>query len=125
MEKALEMAEGPARDAYIRIIATYMKVALLSRSGGAATLQDGAASDQVVFNHLAQLSNGKLKLSNETTQLMSAQAIVSRSSISNASQSLYNRKKKKKIMGKAPMMGLPQGDSGGDGPRRKKKKRRR
>lgn len=128
VEKSFDLPEGPAKDAYIRMLATYMKVVLLSKHGGAATLADGAASDEVVYKHLYQLSQGRIQLSQESTPLMSAQAIVSRASISNASQSLYVRRKKKKPLGSMPKptaqgQGYAAGE--GDAARKRKKKRRR
>lgn len=91
MERAQAMEVGPARDAYLRWIATYMKLALHARG----THADSALLDQQAWDQLFQLSKGELRQPADTPPLPNPQAILSRTPISNASVSLYTRRSKK------------------------------
>lgn len=125
IERALPMEASPARDAYLRWIATYMKLALHARG----THTDSALLDQQVWDQLFQLSKGELRQPAATGPLPNPQAIVSRTPISNASVSVYSRRSKKaaqrakmKEKFKAKKLGPPPGKRpfpprGGQGPR--------
>ena len=63
IEQALAMPTGPARERYVLQIANIMKLFLTSYSG--------ATNDQIVFEHLATLSGGRIRLSPEAVTLRS------------------------------------------------------
>ncbi len=55
IEKALDMESGPSKDFFVNAIASYMKMAYRKWN-------DEKVSEQVILNHLEELSGGKLKL---------------------------------------------------------------
>lgn len=92
IERATSMEPGPARDAYVRWLATYMKLCLHNR-GGVHT--DSALLDQQVWDQLFQLSKSEVRPPADVAPLMNAQSIINRTPISNASVSGYQRRSKK------------------------------
>lgn len=57
VKKACAMKPGPSRDYFINAIASYMKMSY-------RTWNDEKVSDQVILNHLKELSGGQLELDN-------------------------------------------------------------
>lgn len=62
IKKALEMPEGPKRDGFVAVIASYMKLAYRTWN------KEHFVSDEVVKSDLESLSNGKLVLREELMQ---------------------------------------------------------
>jgi hypothetical protein len=58
IEKAILMEDGPAKDAFIKVIANHMKKSYL-------TWNRDSVSDEVIGQHLSFLSEGKLTLSGD------------------------------------------------------------
>ena len=91
IERAMAMEAGPAREAYARWIAGYMKLALHARHAHS----DNAVLDQQVWDQLFQLSKGELRRPADAAPLPNPQSVISRTPISNASASVYTRRSKK------------------------------
>lgn len=70
IEKAIEMEEGPEKDAYVKSIANHMKKSYL-------TWNRESVDDKVISQHLQLLSKGRLKLS-EDARLSDASDILAR-----------------------------------------------
>lgn len=62
IDRAAEMAEGPERDELVMLIANHMKKVLVS-------LDHDSVEDYRVFNDLAELSHGQIRLSPEEVRL--------------------------------------------------------
>lgn len=62
IKKAIEMPEGPKRDGFVAVIASYMKLAYRTWN------KEHFVSDEVVKSDLESLSNGKLVLREELMQ---------------------------------------------------------
>ncbi len=61
VEKALDMEDGPIKDSFVEVIASYMKLAYRTWN------KDHYVSDDIIVGHLETLSDGKLKLSENAT----------------------------------------------------------
>lgn len=91
IEKALEMPEGEVRDAYVRMIASYMKLSAQNDTMGGSY----NVNDEMTFEHLKHLSKGELVLESEEVSLQNRYN-KGTGNISNKSAPVYQRKKKKK-----------------------------
>lgn len=92
VEKATNMPAGPARDQYIRQIASYMRLLLSMRN---QIKGQDANQDQVVYDHLRAISKGMIDLRNEGGPLLNTSLKDHpRNRVSNASGPVYTRKRK-------------------------------
>ena len=73
--RVAEMTEGQERDQVTRVLANFMKMAYL-------TWNKDSVDDATIFDHLGQLSSGKLKMG-ETDRLNDSQQLIA---MSNAAQ---------------------------------------
>lgn len=90
IEKGMEMQEGDEKETFIEIIANLMKKFYL-------TYNRESVEDELINNHLQELSNGKLKIKADynidTTQNILSQKNIG---VSNSSNPYSNNKRKKK-----------------------------
>ena len=96
IEKVATMEDGPEKDAMVNTIANHLKKAFL-------TWNRDSVNDEVIYEHLAELSKNKLKLS-EDTRLQQTHELIGRTNT--------NLNKKKKF--------FPRKDNNNNNKRRKK-----
>jgi hypothetical protein len=91
VEKATNMPAGPAKDIYIRQIASYMRLLLSLRN---QIKGPDANQDQVVYDHLRAISKGMIDIRPEGPLLGTSLKDHPRNRVSNASSPVYHRKRK-------------------------------
>lgn len=95
IEQAATMPQGQARDRYVVQIANIMKQFLHNYGGG--------SNDQVVFEHLSELSGGRIRLSPDAVTLRGAQpAPPVKNQPSGQKQGMPGQGKKRKKKHKKP-----------------------
>ena len=88
IEKATTFEDGPEKDALVKNIANHLKKSYLNWNRD-------SVNDELITDHLAELSHGKLKLSEDTRLTHTNELLARNGGQPNSSSSLgMNRKKK-------------------------------